>query len=613
MLVESEKAPATSAARRTWPESATEPLEFICAITARPELLERLSRLGSATPVEYWSAKAGRSQMIYCDTDPDVVTAKCSKVCVTVRGFAQLMGCVAHFILDGYWRDGQIPVDRLVGSFVALILDARTGTITVYRNLIGVGNVFYHAQGNEVHLSSNLATLTDCCELRVVPNQSVLPTYFLFRYVPGRDTLCSGVNRLMPGECLHASATDLRVSQLTTFAAYRQSGRRQGDPVTNIESALVSIAARYRRQSTRTGVLLSGGVDSSYLQAHWNRITTSRRSFCAVVDHQATHDDAEYASTAARALETELTVVRNGEDICRQFTETIALTGEPLNHVFAIYFPDLARTMVSQGVDVGVCGEAADGLYGNATANYIHNALLLRWFAPSTRLRRFGYALLCKTPFARLAYYFKLANEVDNLEWLDHPINQQAAFCDWSAVVACFGQAAVQDALAARRSLVAKYDVGSSLLEQLHGASLLTDGMNSASYWATLFNTQGAHLIFPFLDSTLLRVAVNTPSRQRFPFRKPKALLKSALERHLPREFARRKKLGFGQPIFEWLGERGPLRPLVDAIGEYEFVDPSALDEARRCPNWFLYSLLCYDIWYKSFVTCELPRARRSR
>ena len=74
----------------------------------------------------------------------------------------------------------------------------------------------------------------------------------------------------------------------------------------------------------------------------------------------------------------------------------------------------------------------------------------------------------------------------------------------------------------------------------------------------------------------MLRFALNLPPSVRYPFRRPKELLKRALERVAPREVARRRKLGFGQPIFEWLAPGGQLRPLVERIGGYDFVRPKS-------------------------------------
>jgi asparagine synthetase B (glutamine-hydrolysing) len=109
-------------------------------------------------------------------------------------------------------------------------------------------------------------------------------------------------------------------------------------------------------------------------------------------------------------------------------------------------------------------------------------------------------------------------------------------------------------------------------------------------------------LLCPFLDSRVVRLAMNLAPSVRFRFRRPKDLLKRSLARQAPAFLATRKKLGFGQPIFEWLAPGGQLRPLVERIEDYPFVDRGALERSLAQPNWFLYSLLCYDLWHKRFI-----------
>jgi len=49
---------------------------------------------------------------------------------------------------------------------------------------------------------------------------------------------------------------------------------------------------------------------------------------------------------------------------------------------------------------------------------------------------------------------------------------------------------------------------------------------------------------------------------------------------------------------------------MVDTIETSELVKSQVLGAACSQPNWFLYSLLCYDIWHKMFVAKTLPRRR---
>jgi hypothetical protein len=115
-------------------------------------------------------------------------------------------------------------------------------------------------------------------------------------------------------------------------------------------------------------------------------------------------------------------------------------------------------------------------------------------------------------------------------------------------------------------------------------------------------------LLCPFLDSRIVGLALSLPAAERFPPRRPKDLLRRGLARHATAGLAQRGKLGFGQPIFEWLGPGGQLRPFVEQIADHGFVDPRTLERLRARPTWFLYSLLCYDLWEKLFIRRSLPR-----
>ena len=353
--------------------------------------------------------------------------------------------------------------------------------------------------------------------------------------------------------------------------------------------------------------LLSGGVDSSYVQAVWNRVAPVGDclppSFSVSVDHPRTWLDTDYAMTAAQALGSGHTLIPADGLYSEYLVETLSATGEPPNHVQTAYFLSLARAMAGQGAPAGLCGEGADSLFGVGLASAIHEADFLRRWLP---LRGAASGLGRALGWRRLADACRLADRLNAFSDLDHPVNQAASFADWDAVRACFGEAAVDAAAAGRRGLLDRLAVPPTPLDRLHGAGFLGEAVDSASLWTTLFNHAGTDLFCPFLDSRMLRFALSLPAEVRFRFRKPKDLLKRALERLAPAELARRRKLGFGQPIFEWLAPGGQLRPLVDNIGDHDFVSPAALAQAKARPSWFLYSLLCYDVWHKLFIERSL-------
>lgn len=583
-------------------------------------LAERLSQSarGDSASRTWWEASVGERRMFLVASGPHAVMSKSDDLAILLRG--QVVGSdgnvnlavLADRIRDRYRESGSLCFADLEGSFSVVVMDAKRSRVSLYRNLVDSCNTFYTMGTDGLLFGSNLADLLDMMPSTPPPSQEVLPLFFLFRYVPGPRTLFTEVPRLLPGAEAVFETTTVQVHQRRTFAELRQqeTGRENsGEVVERLDVLMRQMARESHARTQRSAVLFSGGVDSSYLQAHWNIGSPggSAPSYCAALEHPMTLLDTEYARSSASSLKTRLTLVPVNDSYASYLVEAITLTGEPPNHVQAAYFPTLARSIAQAGLSLGVCGQAADGLFGFEATRYLQNAALLRYLVPLSILRRAGAAVAAGKYFERLRYTFRIAEKLHDFQFLEHPCNTCATYADWPSVLACFGNRAIEDALAERRSLVCHYNAGDHVLELLQAAGLTTDTSDSCAYWNTLFASQGVELQFPFLDSRILGLVLSLRVRDRFPFRQPKAILKRALCKYLPAEQVYRRKRGFGQPIFEWLGPGGQLRALVDNIDRYDFVEPKVLEEARARPNWFLYSLLCYDIWHKLFVAKTMP------
>jgi asparagine synthase (glutamine-hydrolysing) len=536
-----------------------------------------------------------------------------------LRGYARPAGSTGPLDPEGlaeglryhYLEHGSLAVDDLDGSFTLALLDAPAGRVLLYRNLVGAGFTYYTAGPAGFLFGGNLAEVVDASGAAPRPNAGALPAFFLYRWVPGRETLFEDFFRLLPGEEVCWDARGLTRTQRHAFPDLRPTPTSLNDPVDQVEGVLEEVLADCAALRPGAANLLSGGIDSCYLQALWNRAAGDDvlpPSFAVSVDHPHTWADTDYAVTASRTLGTRHTLVAADGPYADYLLETLAATGEPPNHVQSAYFGTLARVMVGQGCPAGLCGEGADSLFGLGLANKVHNAALLRRLVPGRAVRSLAAGLCRLLRWPLLGATFRLANDLDDLSRPAHPVNRVAAFTDPEAVEACFGRGAVAAASAGRRALLDRLAVPDDPMDRLHAAGFLGEAVDSASLWATLFHGAGGELFCPFLDSRVLRLVLNLPPHARYPFRRPKDLLKRALARHATPELVHRPKLGFGQPIFEWLAPGGQLRPLVDRIALYDFVDPQALLQARARPSWFLYSLLVYDLWHKLFIDRSLPR-----
>src|SRR5205823_4247814 len=97
---------------------------------------------------------------------------------VLVRGYALPAGAdgppdaalVAEAVARHYRRHGDLPTDKLEGSFTLALLDGRARRLLLYRNLIGVGFTYYREAAGRFFFGSNLADLVASVGGRAVPN-----------------------------------------------------------------------------------------------------------------------------------------------------------------------------------------------------------------------------------------------------------------------------------------------------------------------------------------------------------------------------------------------------------------------------------------------------------
>ena len=117
----------------------------------------------------------------------------------------------------------------------------------------------------------------------------------------------------------------------------------------------------------------------------------------------------------------------------------------------------------------------------------------------------------------------------------------------------------------------------------------------------------------PLLDHVLLEWAARIPPEIKMAGGRTKALFKAAMAPYLPREILRRKKMGFGCPIDQWL--RRELKELAydtllaPAARERGLMRPdyvrNLLDEHcayRANHHTRLWALLMLELWFQTWI-----------
>lgn len=512
----------------------------------------------------------------------------------------------AQLVWEGYKRLGRPPVEQLEGCYTLLILDKLRARVQIYRNLCSNHSVYYTEWDGCLWFGSNAAVLVRACPRPTACNQPMLPAFFLFRSVPGRETLFQGVYRLLPGELLSYGEDGLSVRALQTFADFEEPGPTTAEVVDRFEEVMSRVMRDIAAVDPQAANLLSGGVDSSLLQVYWNKAIAGSgvrpASVEVVVSHPSTAGDHEYARSAAELLGTTHHTVTAGEAYPDSLQAQISATGEPPNHVQTAYVAQLARFVKSLGFSAGICGMGADSLFGTECSARLARALRLQRVPGLMILRPCLAALAALLRKPAWRDVFHVLGRTSDYASPYHPVNRIAVFADMPTLGACFSLEEVSEAFTSRRKL-ANGGLGGDTCRLVDLTGFWGEALQTASLWTVLCELEGVNLYCPYLDSRVVRIAINLGGEFRCRQGQSKWLVKSALARHVPEELVHRPKRGFGQPIFEWLSEGGQLRAFAEQIADYDFVPRRVREQALAKPTWFLYSLLCYDIWHKTFVS----------
>jgi len=116
----------------------------------------------------------------------------------------------------------------------------------------------------------------------------------------------------------------------------------------------------------------------------------------------------------------------------------------------------------------------------------------------------------------------------------------------------------------------------------------------------------------PLLDYRVVELAWSLPPSMLIEAGRGKRVLRSVLERYVPRHLTDRPKWGFGVPISDWL--RGPLRPWAESLlDENRLRQEGVLHAAAVRRAWrqhltgwrdhreFLWSILMFQAWREAW------------
>ena len=519
-------------------------------------------------------------------------------------------------------------VKDLRGSFAMAIVEkgSRAKKLTLARDVFGTRSMYYYTTGRSLFFASEMKCFLAIPGFRHEVNVTALYYYLSGGYAPDRDTLLSGVYKVMHGEIVQFEDGELRRKRYWTPVA-ADSGPDDPDYWAQIfwESLQNSTREMMPPGETRVGIMLSGGLDSSLIASAMRHVDGKRKITGFSLDYGNSYE-LEIAKNLAKRLDIEQKIVKIDYRVLREdlrklqwiYDEPIIkFTFIPTYHIFNI---------AKDYVDVLFTGDGGDEMFMGYRNDYWEDPFIIRSFSKLGFLRKpllkMGEKIIRPIARGSSKEILSLGTEFFARTYASHPDWQYRvasrifeAYLHEEELPRLFPKSHVPkitDETVKAINQTAPTGMNEKISHALIDGHLQDDLLRlDKSTAATGVNARS-----PLLDPKLLPVSLRIPPGLKYRNKTTKYLFRYMAEKYnlLPDELIYPKiKTGLNAPVTQWLNE-GPFQDDFNNLVQTNTVLPKInMDYVRGFypPKTYVQSLKSWNLvalllWTKVVLAREV-------
>jgi asparagine synthase (glutamine-hydrolysing) len=271
-------------------------------------------------------------------------------------------------LLAAWQRNGETAIEAMRGDFAVVLFDPGRGEGLLVRDHIAARGLFWHDTGEVLRFGSEAHQVLSLLPATPAPDAASLAHWLDSSGLPGNRTMLEGVRRVEGGSLLELGP---RPGRTRRWWSPRPSPRKVGaeEATALLREALTVAVRRCSAGTERTGVLLSGGLDSSSVGGVATKLLPEsdrpRRAYSAVFPDHPTVDETEQIDrlTDAFGVISTRAVVRRGSLLAGVLPYVERFRLPPVSPNLFFWVPLMER-VVADGIEVLLDGEGGDELYG---------------------------------------------------------------------------------------------------------------------------------------------------------------------------------------------------------------------------------------------------------
>jgi asparagine synthase (glutamine-hydrolysing) len=469
-----------------------------------------------------------------------------------------------------YRRFGLDFTRHLRGMYAIALHDPASGRLVLTRDPFGIKPLYYAETARGFAFSSEAQSLI---RGGVVPAELVRHSrneLLQLQFTTGRDTVFSGISRVLPGETL--VVTRGRIVERRRIEALPEEGPRdmaEEEALAGFDRVFADSVALHQRADVPYGMFLSGGIDSSAILAMMARLNTRPvKAFTIGFSRTEAVDERKTAHAVATELGAEHIEVEFREsDFWFLLPEIARAMDDPAADYAILPTFKLAAAAREAGLKVILSGEGGDELF----AGYGRYRSVTRpWWAGGKLLRARG-----------------------NLDKLGLLRGDLAGWRDGVAAAELHAQQNGRSRLQVAQATDCADWLPNNLLIKLDRC-LMAHGVEGRT---------------PFLDPKVAAFAFGLPDDLKIRRGLGKYLLRRWLAGQVRAVEPLARKRGFTVPVGEWIARRGaqlgPLvaaQPSVQEICLPHMVEKLFQEASGKREGFAAWTLLFYALWHRHHI-----------
>lgn len=456
-------------------------------------------------------------------------------------------------LIYAYNEYGYDFLNMLNGIFAFGIWDLKKKQLLIARDHVGVKPLYFYDSGKSFIFASEIKPILMHPDYRKEIDFEAVDLYLTFRHTPSPKTLFKNIFRLSPGSFMKIAYSGAhKIVYYWNTAQSIIRGKKTEEWIPLLNAGIESAVCRQMISDVPISLSLSSGIDSNLLLAIMGKHSNNPvKCFTIGFEDNRKHDEIDLARASCDYYGGNFkSIVLSAEDYQKMFEKYIWHLEEPLGNESALAYYFVAKLAHMNGIKVLLNGQGADELFGGYH-RYIGE--------------RYRYIIKIAPRFLTKSLSFMIKNERLRRSLYTLNINDEAErfFLIYSVFLpeekeqlyseTLKGKIYINNGINYIKPFLKRFTNHSSLDKMLYidVRFSLPDDLLLAEDKMSMATSVEARV--PYLDIKFVKIVESIPAEYKIKNFQFKYIHKKYVKKWLPKEFIKRKKIGFTNPMSDWL------------------------------------------------------------